>query len=314
MKALEKIAHYLTQLFPVWIILFALLGFFAPSMFTSYGKSIPWLLGVIMLGMGLTMTPKDFQLVFTRPKDVFYGVILRFLIMPFVAFGLAKLLNLSPELASGLILVGACPSGTSSNVMAFIAKGDTALAVTVSSINTLLSPILTPYIFVLLAGTFIPINATDLLVDILKIVLLPVTLGVLVRFFFPTILDRLGKIIPVVSVFSIVLIVGIVVSLSAGKLAAVAGVAFLAVALHNGLGLGLGYGASRALGLNHHKSKAISFEIGMENSGLAVALALAHLNPVAALPGVIFSFWATLSGSLLASYWGNKANKEVDKV
>lgn len=311
MKFLDKLSHYLTQLFPLWIILFAAVAFFYPAVFNSYGKSIPWLLGVIMLGMGLTMTPKDFQLVFTRPKDVFYGISLRFIIMPGVAFCIAKLLDLPPALASGLILVGACPSGTSSNVMSFIAKGDTALSVTVSSINTMLSPILTPYIFVLLAGTFIPINATDLLIDILKIVLFPVTLGILFRMMMPNIVDKLGAIVPTISVFSVVTILGIVVALSASKLMTVAGVAFLAVILHNCLGLGLGYGSSRALGLDHRKSKAISFEIGMENSGLAVALALAHLDPIAALPGAIFSFWATLSGSLLASFWGNRDSKEA---
>lgn len=307
MKLLEKLAHYLTQLFPVWIVLFAVIAFLSPGTFNSYGSAIPWLLGVIMLGMGLTMTPNDFKLVFTRPKDVFYGISLRFLIMPLTAFFIAKFLDLPPALASGLILVGACPSGTSSNVMTFIAKGDTALSVTVSSLNTLLSPILTPYIFVLLAGTFIPINAVDLFVDILKIVFLPVTLGLLFRMLIPTIIDKLNKVIPVVSVFAIVTIVGIVVALSAQKLMTVAFVAFLAVVLHNALGLSLGYGSSRLLGLDHKKSKAISFEIGMENSGLAVALALAHLDPVAALPGAIFSFWATLSGSLLASFWRNRS-------
>lgn len=313
MNLLEKCSHYLTQLFPFWIILFAAIAFISPGTFNSYGSSIPWLLGVIMLGMGLTMTPNDFKLVLTRPKDVFYGISLRYLIMPLTAFCIAKILDLPPALASGLILVGACPSGTSSNVMTFIAKGDTALSVTVSSLNTVLSPILTPYIFVLLAGTFIPINATDLFIDILKIVLLPISIGLLCRVLIPKVIDKLSKIIPVVSVFAIVTIVGIVVSLSAEKLMTVAFVAFLAVVLHNAFGLSLGYGSSRLLGLGHKKSKAISFEIGMENSGLAVALALAHLDPVAALPGAIFSFWATLSGSLLASFWRNR-DKEASTV
>lgn len=312
MNLIEKVSHYLTQLFPVWIVVFALIGFFMPETFNGLGKAITPLLGVIMLGMGLTMTPKDFQLVFTRPKDVFYGVALRFIIMPGIAFGITKLLNLPPALAAGLILVGACPSGTSSNVMTFIAKGDTALSVTVSSINTMLSPFLTPYIFVLLAGTFIPINAEALLLDILQIVLLPVSAGILLRYFIPKVIDRIMKVVPVVSVFSVVTIVGTVVALSADKLATVAGVAFLAVILHNCLGLSLGYGSSRALGLDHRKSKAISFEIGMENSGLAVALAMAHLEPLAAIPGAIFSFWATLSGAMLASFWGRQENKKEE--
>ena len=306
MKSFDKLAHYLTQLFPVWIVLFAVIAFFYPTVFNSYGSSIPWLLGVIMLSMGLTMTPKDFQLVFTRPKDVFYSVALRFAIMPTVAFLIVKILDLPPALAAGVILVGCCPSGTSSNVMTFIARGDTALSITATSINTLVSPILTPYIFVLLAGTFIPIDAMALFADILKIVIFPVIAGLLLRMAIPNIIDRLGKAVSVISVFSVVTILGIVVALSAEKLMTVASIAFVAVILHNCLGLGLGYGSSRALGLDHRKAKTLSFEVGMENSGLAVALALAHLDPIAALPGAIFSFWGTLSGSLLASFWGNR--------
>lgn len=264
-----------------------------------------------MLGMGLTMSLDDFKLVFTRPKDVIYGVVLRFVIMPGVAFAVAKLMDLPPSLAAGLILVGACPSGTASNVMTFIAKGDTALSVTVSSINTVLAPFLTPYIFLLLAGTLIPINAEALLADILKIVLFPVALGIVIRIFAASFVERVIKIIPLVSVLSIIAIITIVVALSAAKLATVAAIGFIAVAMHNGIGLGMGYGASRTLGLTHKKAKALAFEIGMENSGLAVALAVAHLDPIAAIPGAIFSVWHNFTGSLLAGYWGSKDSDEM---
>lgn len=306
MGAIEKIARFITKLFPVWVILFAAIAFLNPEPFKPLGKYIVYLLGLIMLGMGLTMSLDDFKLVFTRPKDVIYGVILRYLIMPVVAFTVAKVMGLPPSLAAGLILVGACPSGTASNVMTFIGKGDTALSVTVSSINTILAPIFTPYIFLLLAGTMIPINAEALLLDILKVVLFPVTLGIVVRMAAGPLVEKMMKIIPLISVVSIIAIISIVVALSAAKLATVAVIAFIAVALHNGLGLGLGYGASRGLGLNHKKSKALAFEIGMENSGLAVALAVAHLDPIAAIPGAIFSVWHNFTGSLLAGYWGAK--------
>ena len=159
MNAIEKFAKFITKLFPVWVILFAVIAFYSPDPFKPLVSYIPYLLGLIMLGMGLTMSLDDFKLVFTRPKDVFYGVVLRYAIMPGVAYLIAKLLGLPPSLAAGLILVGACPSGTASNVMTFIAKGDTALSVTISSINTILAPILTPFIFLYLAGTLIPINA-----------------------------------------------------------------------------------------------------------------------------------------------------------
>lgn len=312
MKIIQQLAKFITNLFPVWVILFAAIAFFNPDPFKPLVTSVPYLLGLIMLGMGLTMTLEDFKLVLTRPKDVLYGVGLRYIIMPGIAFLVGKLLGLPPSLAAGLILVGACPSGTASNVMTFIAKGDTALSVTISSVNTVLAPIFTPFIFLFLAGTLLPINAEGLLVDILKIVLFPIVLGIIIRMFASKFVNRVIDVIPVVSVLSIIAIITIVVALSAAKLANVAVIAFIAVALHNALGLGLGYGASRTVGMSHKKSKAVSFEIGMENSGLAVALAIAHLDPIAAIPGVIFSVWHNFTGSLLAGYWGSKDEEKAD--
>jgi len=314
MKKIEKIATLITKLFPLWVLIFAVIAFVNPEPFKPLGQYIIYLLGLIMLGMGLTMSLDDFKLVLTRPKDVIYGVLLRFLIMPGIAFAVAKLMELPPSLAAGLILVGACPSGTASNVMTFIGKGDTALSVTISSINTVLAPIFTPYIFLLLAGTLIPINVEALLMDILKVVLLPVTLGVIIRMVAGDFVQRVMKFIPLISVVSIIAIIAIVVALSAAKLVTVALIAFIAVALHNnGLGLSIGYGASRTLGMTHKKAKALSFEIGMENSGLAVALAIAHLDPMAAIPGAIFSVWHNFTGSLLAGYWGAK-DDEIPEV
>lgn len=309
METLEKISKAITKLFPLWVIVFSVFAFFNPAPFKPWSQFIPYGLGIIMLGMGLTMTLSDFKLVLTRPKDVLYGIFLRYLIMPFVGFGVAKLLGLPPALAAGLILVGCCPSGTASNVMTFLAKGDTALSVTVSSFNTVLAPILTPYIFLLLAGTLIPIKAEALLIDILKIVLLPVAIGIGLRTFLSDFVDKIMKIVPVISVVCIVGVIAVVIALSASKLATVAMIAFAAVALHNAVGLGLGYGASRAAGMSQHKAKAICFEIGMENSGLAVALALAHLDPIAAVPGAIFSVWHNLTGSMLAGYWSSKKDE-----
>ncbi|MBP2639904.1 MAG: Bile acid:sodium symporter [Firmicutes bacterium] len=312
MNTFEKIIPFITRLFPLWVIVFSLTAFFFPPLFAPYKGWITYLLGIIMLGMGLTMSLNDFKLVLSRPKDVFYGIVLRYLIMPVVALLVTKILNLPPALAAGVILVGCCPSGTASNVMTFLAKGDTALSVTVSSFNTVLAPFVTPYIFLLLAGSIIPINAEALLLDILKIVLVPVMLGIALRALAGSIVDKFIKLVPLVSVGAIVFVISIVIALSAAKLVTVALIAFVAVALHNGLGLGLGYGASRAVGMNFHKSKAICFEIGMENSGLAVALAMAHLDPIAAIPGAIFSVWHNLTGSLLAGYWGAKSDKKTD--
>ena len=311
----HKIAFLITKGFTLWIVLIAAVAFFVPAPFAGLGKFVPYLLGVVMLGMGLTMTPNDFKLVLTRPKDVLIGVVARCVIMPGVAFCVAHVFGLPPYLAAGLILVGCCPSGTASNVMTFIAKGDTALSVTVASLVTILAPVLTPFTFLLLAGTFIEVNATALLLDILIIVLLPISLGTLIRYFFAKQVDKVREAIPAVSVIAIVLIVGAVVSSAVlnsdrGALASVAVIACLAVVTHNSLGLFLGFWSAKAFKMPTYKAKAICFEIGMENSGLAVTLALAHLEPMAAIPGVIFSVWHNFSGSLLASYWANKAKKK----
>ncbi|MDR3440344.1 bile acid:sodium symporter family protein [Telmatospirillum sp.] len=306
MGIVEKVVKFVTRLFPLWVILCAAIAYLSPAPFKPFGTWIPWLLGVVMLGMGLTMSLHDFGLVFKRPKDVLAGVLLRYLIMPGVAFCIAKILGLSPSLAAGLILVGCCPSGTASNVMTFIAKGDTALSVTISSINTILAPIVTPFIFLYLAGTLIPIDASALFVDILKIVLAPIAIGVAINMAAGAAVKRIITFVPLISVVAIIAIITVVVALSAAKLATVAVIAFVAVVLHNALGLTLGYGASRGIGMTHRKSKAIAFEIGMENSGLAVALAIAHLDPIAAIPGAIFSVWHNFSGSLLAGYWGGR--------
>ncbi|SDF71786.1 bile acid:sodium symporter family protein [Sporomusa acidovorans] len=311
MKYLEKVAQFICRNMTLWVVICSVIAFFNPEPFKPIGKYISYLLGIIMLGMGLTMSVEDFRLVFTRPKDVFYGVFFRYLIMPLVGFGVAKMLGLPPALAAGMVLLGACPSGTGSNVMTYIAKGDTALSVTVSSINTILAPVLTTYIFQLLAGSMIPIDIVALLVDIVKIVLIPVAIGVMLHTVAPNLVEKLTKVVPAVSVIFIIAIMASVVALNASKMATMALILCLAVALHNTAGLLLGYFSGRAVGMSKKKSRAITFEIGMENSGLAVALALAHLDPMAALPAAVMTVWEYVTGSLLASYWGNKPAEKV---
>lgn len=314
MARLARLAGFITSTVSLWVMLGAVLAFFQPALIKPLGKYIPYLLGVIMLGMGLTMTAADFKLVLSRPKDVCYGVLLRYVIMPGVAWGVTKILALDPALAAGVLLVGCCPSGTASNVMTFIAKGDTALSITVSSMNTLLSPLLTPFLFLLLSGAMIPVDAAALLLDIIKIVVVPILVGMMIRFWANRWVEKLQPVIPAISVLAIVVTVSAVVALNAAKIAGVAAIALLAVGLHNVFGLLLGYWSALSLGMGESKARAISFEIGMENSGLAVALALVHLDPLAAVPGAIFSVWHNFSGSLLASYWVRKSSKKLLSV
>lgn len=312
MDKLVRTSRIITQYVSLWVLFGSVAAFFNPTVFTPFSKYITYLLAMIMLGMGLTLTPVDFKLVMKKPRDIFYGIALRYLIMPVTAWCVAKLIDLPPELAAGLILVGCCPSGTASNVMTFIARGDTALSVSVSSLNTLLAPILTPAIFLLLGGDNLPVNASVLFIDIIKIVILPILLGILLRMTASKSVTSIQPLIPAVSVILIVITIGVVVAVNANKLSTVAFIALWAVVMHNIIGLGLGYGLSRTLGMSETKARAIAFEVGVENSGLAVALALAHLDPIAAIPGAIFSVWHNLSGSVLATYWVKKDRERLE--
>lgn len=236
-----------------------------------------------------------------RPWAVVLGIVAHYVIMPGAGWVIAHALQLEPELAVGVILVGCAPSGTASNVMAFLAKGDVALSVAVASVSTLIAPIVTPLLVLFLAGSYLPIDAGGMVLDIVKTVLLPVILGVLARRFARSLVARALPVLPWASAIVIALIVAVVVAGSASKLAAAGGIVFLAVVLHNGFGLGLGYLAGRLGRLDDRARRALAFEVGMQNSGLAATLATAHFSPLAALPSAVFSLWHNISGAVLAA-------------
>jgi len=305
-KLFEKISKLITQYFTVWLVLCSVIAFFFPDPLKFKGGWITNMLCLIMLGMGLTMKLDDFKLVFSRPRDVIAGIILRYTIMPLVGFCVAKIMNLPPALVAGLILVGCCPSGTASNVICFLSKGDVALSVTVTSFNILLAPILLPPTFLLLAGQYIQVDAMAIFLDTIKVVLIPVIVGLLLRTFYPKFVQRIITIVPAVTIVIMIWVIAIVVAVSADKLATVAIITLAAVAMHNGIGLALGYGISKAIGMEENKARAICFEVGIEMSGLAVVLAMAHLDPLAAVPGAIFSVWHNLIGGVIAGYWAKR--------
>ena len=298
LEKLGKFVAFMNKYFTLWIVLGAVAAYFDPAPFKPLSKYVSYCIMAVMLSMGLTVSVKDFQLV------------LRYLIMPFVALALTKILGLPPVLAVGMILVGCCPSGVASNVMTFLAKGDVALSVTVSSVNTLLAPLITPFMFTLLAGSIIEIDTWGILKDILKIVLIPVGLGITIRYFFSSFVDKITPIIPIVSLIAIFVTTSSGFALSADSFASVAWIAFVAVVLHNLTGLSVGYLAARAVGMPNYKAKAISFEIGMENGGLAMALAIAHLAPLAFIPAAIFNLVHNITGPAVATFWRSRLEKQ----
>lgn len=222
--------------------------------------------------------------------------------MPTLAFLLAKLFQLPPDLAIGVILVGACPGGTSSNVMTFLARGNTALSVACTTISTLLAPILTPVVFYLFASQWLDLNATSMFISVLKIVLLPIFVGLLIRTIFKQKIEQFSQTMPLISVIAIVLIVCAVVATSKDRIIESGLLIFSVVALHNALGYAVGYGISRLFKLPEADSRAVSIEVGMQNSGLGAALAALHFNanPIIAVPSAVFSFWHNISGPILA--------------
>ena len=311
MQSLIRLSQFVGKTFALWVLLFAGMAFVVPETFKVIGPYVPWLLGIVMLGMGMTLTVTDFSEIIKHPKAVVLGVVAQFVIMPLLAFGLSMLFSLPPAIAVGVILVGSCPGGTASNVMTYLAKGNVALSVACTSVSTLLAPLLTPIVFYLLASQWIDISPSAMFVSVLKMVLLPIALGVILRMIFKTSIMKATEVLPLVSVIAIVLIVAAVVSGSKQSIIESGLLIFGVVILHNGLGYLLGFWAAKFLKLDDSDAKAVSIEVGMQNSGLGVALAKTHfaLDPVTAVPSAIFSFWHNISGPLLATYWSSKARK-----
>lgn len=277
MNGLEKVGKFVGGTFSIWVLLFACLGFFFPAAFTGLKGYIQLFLGIVMFGMGLTLSAADFREVFRRPVDVAIGVVGHYLIMPFLAFGLALVLQLPPDIAVGVILVGCCPSGTASNVMTLLSKGDVALGVSIASVSTLIAPLATPAMINLLAGRWMNIDAKSLIMDILIVVIVPIVLGVIVKSLFRKQAEASVQALPLISTLVIMLIVAIVIAGSKGKILETGPIIFGVVILHNGIGFLLGYWFAKLFGMNLSKRKAVTLETGMQNSGLGAALAATHL-------------------------------------
>lgn len=308
MNGFLRFSNIVQKSFALWVLLFAGLAMLSPNSFIWLKSYIPWMLGIIMFGMGMTMTLDDFKSVLQNPKAVAIGVAAQFIIMPGLAFLLCKLFSLPPEIAIGVILVGCCPGGTASNVITYMAKGNTALSVACTSVSTLLAPLLTPAIFYLLASQWIEINALSMLTSILQVVLLPIILGLVVRAILKQKIQYYMPAMPLISVVAIVAIVAAIIAGSKGQILESGLLILGVVILHNGLGYLIGFWISRVLKLPYADSKAVAIEVGMQNSGLGVALAAVHFaaSPMTALPSAIFSLWHNISGPALATYWASR--------
>lgn len=300
---MKKLCHYISEYMGILVLVTALLSFAFPQLLQQVRPTvINYLLGVVMFGMGLTLNLQDFKIVFSRPKDVIIGCLAQFTVMPLLAWGLSRLFSLDEALALGVILVGCCPGGTASNVITYLAKGDLALSVGMTGVSTLLAPFLTPLLTWALAGKSVNVDVVGMLLSILWVVILPIAIGLIVKWIWPKFTEKATDYLPAFSSIAIALIVAIIISANADKLLAGGLLIIVVVVLHNICGLGLGYLIGCLLGLSVSKKRAISIEVGMQNSGLASSLATIHFAayPLATIPGAIFSVWHNLSGAAVA--------------
>lgn len=319
---ITKLAKGISKYFGIIIIVCMILGFVAPTSFSwvlskVMGQSvITLLLGIIMFGMGMTLKFDDFKLVIQRPLDILKGTAAQFIIMPLLAVGLSKLFGLEEALMVGVVLVGTCPGGTSSNVISYMAGGDVALSVAMTTVSTLLAPFLTPAITYLLIRQTVSFDPVSMFISIVQVVLVPILLGLIVKAVLKEKAEVVNDIMPAVSTLAIASIVGGVIGASASKIMASLGVIVIVVILHNLMGYALGYFVAKFTGMPFKKRVTLAVEVGMQNSGLAATLAASQFAtmPLAAVPAALFSAWHNISGALFASFIRSKSEVEPSAV
>lgn len=313
MKTLEKISAAAGKYMAIIVLAIAALALFVPDSLNWIKTSwVNTLLGIVMFGMGLTIRASDFKIVFSHPKDILIGCLAQFTVMPVLAWVLTMVFQLDTALAVGVILVGTCPGGTSSNVMTYLSKGDVALSVGMTSVSTILAPFLTPMLTWIFAGQRVDVDIVAMFLSVIKVVIVPIVLGIIVQKLLGKKVEEAGKVLPLVSVVAIVMIVAAVVSANSEKLLTNGAIIIVVVILHNMLGYGVGYLIAKLLRLDLAKCKAVSIEVGMQNSGLATSLAGTHFAqyPLATIPGAVFSVWHNISGSIVANIMSARVDEQ----
>lgn len=314
MKKIGRISSFLTKYIGVIIIIFSIIAFCWRDGFAWTTNYTSMFLGIAMFGMGLTIKMGDFQVVFSRPKEILIGCLAQYTVMPFLAWILAVVLKLPEDLALGVILVGCCPGGTASNVITYIAGGDVALSVGMTIVSTLVAPLATPALVYMLAGAWVEVSFIAMVLSVVKVILVPVLLGILIRSILGKQIQKISELLPLISVVSIVMIISGIVAVNADKIISCGMLVLGVVILHNLCGMGIGLAAAKLLKVPYDKVTAIAIEVGMQNSGLAISLATANFaaNPLATLPGAIFSVWHNISGSVFAGIRRRGERQEIN--
>jgi BASS family bile acid:Na+ symporter len=313
--AVSRSDRFRNLAFTAWVLAFVACASFYPSVFIAWGsfelsRAIGPLVQIIMFGMGMTLTFGDFGRILRMPKAVLIGVALQYAVMPLGAFMFASLFGLGSEVAAGLILIGSCPGGTASNVIAYIAGANVALSVTMTACSTLISPVMTPLGMRLLAGQYVPIAFLPMMISILKIIIVPIVLGLLINRFLPKVAEKLKPFMPAMAMFAICMVIAVTVALARDQFMQVGLALFGAAACHNALGYTLGYSGGRLFGLNRRDSRTIALEVGIQNGGMATSLAFNVMkSPVVAMGSAVFGPWSAVTSSVLASWWRRTADR-----
>jgi len=299
----ERILKFYTKYFAVWVILLGVVAYFRPGPFVAMKKLNETFFALTMFGIGAVLEIDDFKRIAQKPAIVLLGCAAQYSIMPIGAFILARIFDLSPELTVGLILTGAAPGAMASNVMSYIAKADVAYSVSLTTVSTLLCPVLTPGLTFLLARSTLKIHFWEMFFSVIYMVILPLLLGFAVRHFFKKRVEKIAAVFPAISVTFIIFICSLVIALNQAQLAKLTGIIVTVGIILNVYGMSAGYGLASLFRMELKRRRTLSIEIGMQNAGLGTALALKHIGNMAALPAAAFVFICIITASIMAELW-----------
>jgi len=300
---LNKALRFYTKYLAIWVIALGIVAYFWPKPFIAAKPAMEWFFALTMFGIGAVLKIDDFKQIALRPLIVLIGVCGQFIIMPFGAFAIAKIFNLPPEIAVGLILTGCAPGAMTSNVMCYIAKADAAYSVSLTTVATLLCPIVTPGLTFLLAKATMDVPFWAMFFSVIKMVVLPLLAGFSIRYILKQQIEKIIELFPAISTTFIAFICSLVIALNKDSLLMLTLPIFAAVLILNIYGLGAGYTLGSVFRMTVARRRTLSIEIGMQNAGLGVVLALKHFGPIAAAPAAVFVFVCIITASFLASLW-----------
>ncbi|WP_301860302.1 bile acid:sodium symporter family protein [uncultured Megasphaera sp.] len=310
MNVIGKLSGFVGKYLTYIVFLVVIWAYFMPSAFVWAVPHTVLLLGIIMFGMGMTLHASDFKLVVQRPREVLIGCVAHYTIMPALAYGLVLALHMPPEIAVGMILLGSCPSGTASNVMSFLAKGDVPLAVSITTVSTLLAPIMMPFIVWALAGQWVEVSFVAMAITVMKVILVPLAAGLLVhRFMGEAHIASLSKVLVLVSAAVVLLIVGGVIAVNGAKILDLGIFVVVMVLLHNLGGFAVGYFVTGKLGLGQRQRHSVTLEVGMQNDALAISLVSVFFAPAVAIPAAVGAAIHQITGSVLAGIFARNMDR-----